>query len=343
MVKLSPRAAANLSVISLIALISAVAGAIYGVVSFPETPFFSILRGGITGAAISLLITGFEFALTSGWLQPVRHLPVGLLVVLRSVIYTALIMVGYEFGRIVAQAPDESLFEFDAFFWRTVWISLAVSFVANSLLEVARLLGGEVLWGLVIGRYMLPRVEERMVLFLDLKESTRHAEQLGDLKFHNLLNRFFHDVSHAVLVSGGTIYKYNGDAAIVLWRPRRGLRQANAVRCVVELRRQLARHADFYRRQFGLVPQFRAGLHMGPVVVGEIGDQRHEIAFSGDAMNTTARIEQATRELGVDFLLSDAVARRLPPVEGLRLRPVGGVAIAGKAEKLSLSTADWDI
>jgi adenylate cyclase len=338
MAGLDPRAAATVRVMVTIALISAVVGAVYGVISFPDRPLFAALRGGVTGAAIALLIGSFELAVVAGRL--LRHLPVGLLVVLRTVAYTVLIIVGYELGRLLALAPNRQIFEFDAFFWRTVWISLAVSFVGNSALEISRHLGGEVLWGLLIGRYLLPRVEQRLVLFIDLKDSTRHAERLGDLKFHSLLNHFFQDVSHAVLSSSGTIYKYNGDAAIVLWRVERGLRKGNAVRCVMELRRQLAKRGDLYRREFGLTAEFRAGLHMGPVVVGEIGDQRHEIAFSGDAMNTTARIEQAARELGVDFLLSAAVAERLPPVEGLQLRSVGSVSVAGKAEKLSLSTVE---
>ncbi|MGE0659902.1 MAG: adenylate/guanylate cyclase domain-containing protein [Reyranellaceae bacterium] len=341
MVKLSPRVGAMGGVIAVVACLSAAAGAIYGVVSFPDTPIFSLLRGAITGAAISLLITVFEYLIAVGVLQPVRQLPVGLLVALRSIVYTVLIIVGYEFGRLVALAPDEQIFEFDAFFWRTVWISLGVSFVVNAGLEVSRLLGAEVLWGLLIGRYLLPRVEERIVLFVDLKDSTSHAETLGDLKFHELLNQFFRDVSHAVLLTRGSIYKYNGDAAIVLWRPRRGLRNGAALRCILELQRQIEGRTEVYRRRFGIVPGFRAGLHIGKVVVGEIGDMRHEIAYSGDAMNTAARIEQATRELDVDLLLSAAVAEKLPPVQDVVLQPVGSVAIPGKAAKLALYTARW--
>lgn len=343
MVKLSPRAAASAGVLSTVALIAAVGGAIYGVVSFPETPLFSLLRGAITGAAISLLITAFEYTLSSGLLQRVRQLPVGLLVAFRTVAYTLLIIVGYEIGRVAALAPGERIFEFDAFFWRTVWISLGLSFVANISLEVSRLLGGEVLWGLLLGRYMSPRMEERVVLFIDLKDSTRHAEQLGDLKFHSLLNRFFQDVSHAVLLTRGSIYKYNGDAAIVLWRPAKGLRRASALRCVAELDRRLQARRAMYGEQFGFVPGFRAGLHIGPVVIGELGDLRQEIAYSGDAMNTAARIEQATRELGVDVLVSEALVARLPPTDDFAITSVGGVAIAGKGGKLALCTVSWNV
>lgn len=342
MVKLSPRAAAAVSLIVSITLASAAVGALYSLISFPETPLFAIWRGAIVGSTISLLIAAFEISLAGGRLSRVRYLPVGALLVLRTVAYTVLIIVGYEFGRLVARAPDERIFEFDNFFWRTVWLSVAVSFVLNTALEISRLLGSEVLWGLLVGRYKLPRVEQRIVLFVDLKDSTQHAERLGVLKFHSLLNVFFKDVSHAVLVTRGSIYKYNGDAAIILWRVQRGLHHGRALRCVRELHRRLTDHAKSYR-QFDLVPGFRAGLHMGNVVVGEIGDQRREIAYSGDAMNTAARIEQATRELGIDFLLSDAVAAKLPPVDGAQLRSVGSVAIAGKAEKLTLLTADWQV
>mgnify|MGYP001375955764 CR=1 FL=1 len=338
MARPGPKAVADATMMAAIAVSAAAVGALYGYVSFPETPLFSLARGAVTGVAISVLITGFELVLTSAAMQPVRHLPFGLLLALRTAVYTALIVAGYEFGRIVALAPGESLLVFDAFFWRTLWISLAVSFVVNTGLEVTRLLGGGVLWGLLLARYMRPRLEERVVLFVDLKDSTRHAGRLGDLAFHSLLNRFFQDVSHAVLMTGGAIYKYNGDAAIVVWKPRTGLRRANALRCVIELRRQIERRADLYSREFGLVPQFRAGLHLGPVVIGELGDLRQEIAYSGDAMNTAARIEQATRELGRDILVSAALARRLPPEAGIPLVPVGSVELAGKPEKLELLT-----
>ncbi len=341
MARLSPRGAALASVIAIVTLISALAGAFYSLIFFPETPFFAIWRGAVTGVSISLLITVFELSLATGPLRPMRHLPVGVLLLLRTVVYSVLIVVGYEFARLVATAPGEAILNFDRFFWQSLWLSIVVSFAINTGLEVSRLLGGEVLWGLLIGRYMLPRVEERIVLFVDMKESTRHAERLGDLKFHGLLNAFFNDVSHAVLTTRGSIYKYNGDAVIVLWRPSRGLHRGAALRCVRELYRRLQDRADFYRHAFGIVPGFRGGLHMGPVVVGEIGDQRREIAYSGDAMNTAARLEQATRERGVDFLVSAAVAEKLGAIEGVTLHSVGDVAVPGKAETLMLFAMEF--
>lgn len=58
------------------------------------------------------------------------------------------------------------------------------------------------------------------------------------------------------------------------------------------------------------MPKIRAALHAGEVVTGEIGGSRRAIVFHGDVMNTTSRIENATRTLGRNFLVSeDALAR----------------------------------
>ena len=47
--------------------------------------------------------------------------------------------------------------------------------------------------------------------------------------------------------------------------------------------------AAAYETDFGVVPSFWAGLHLGPVVTGEIGTIKHEIAFLGDTLNAASR------------------------------------------------------
>ena len=59
-----------------------------------------------------------------------------------------------------------------------------------------------------------------------------------------------------------------------------------------------------YETDFGVMPRFWAGLHLGPVVAGGIGTIKHEIAFLGDTLNAAARIQQACKELQREFLAS---------------------------------------
>jgi adenylate cyclase len=81
---------------------------------------------------------------------------------------------------------------------------------------------------------------------------------------------------------------------------------------------------------------FRAGLHYGSIVAGEIGLWKQEIAYIGDAMNVAARIEQAARTLGRPFLASeDAVVASATP-QGVRLNPLGTVPVSGRVQQVSL-------
>jgi len=77
---------------------------------------------------------------------------------------------------------------------------------------------------------------------------------------------------------------------------------------------RIAAHGPAYKREFGVIPDFRAGLHCGPVAVGELGSLRKEIALIGDTMNTAARILDACRDAACSprRLCSNVSARCLP-------------------------------
>jgi hypothetical protein len=78
---------------------------------------------------------------------------------------------------------------------RGLLLSFAFAVGINVAITLSRLLGTGILVSLFTGRYHHPREEERIVLFLDVKGSTRLAERLGDKRFHRFLNRVFFDVS----------------------------------------------------------------------------------------------------------------------------------------------------
>ena len=96
-------------------------------------------------------------------------------------------------------------------------------------------------------------------------------------------------------------------------------------------------------RDFGLVPDFRAGLHCGPVAVGELGYLKKEIALIGDTMNAAARIVEACGETENRVLASAALLDRLaalPP--GVTRRRLGELAVRGKERPLELCVLEVD-
>ena len=98
------------------------------------------------------------------------------------------------------------------------------------------LLGPGVLFAFAAGRYYEPSIEERALLFIDMRSSTGTAERLGELRFLRFLNRFIIDISLAITEAGGEIYKYVGDEVIATWRIGPGRNGADCVRACFAVR-----------------------------------------------------------------------------------------------------------
>ena len=92
----------------------------------------------------------------------------------------------------------------------------------------------------------------------------------------------------------------------------------------------LARATPDFEREFGAVPKLRAALHAGEVVTGETGGSRRAIVFNGDVMNTTSRLEGATRSLSRPFLVSEDALRQLEGAAGYALEDLGLQQLRGK-------------
>lgn len=177
--------------------------------------------------------------------------------------------------------------------------------------QVSRKMGPGVLWNWMTGKYHEPREEERIFMFLDLKDSTTLAEQMGNLIYSSLVRDFFADLSGPLLSTHGEVSHYIGDEAVIGWRPDRGIKDDACVRCFFLMEEAIQARASFYLNRFGLVPEFKAGMHVGPVVATEVGEVKSEIVYHGDVLNTAARIQGLCNELGEKFLVSGELAARL--------------------------------
>lgn len=335
MMLLRPRYYVRLTIVVL--AFAAGGGAVYRMLVGDGTWLLNAVQGAVVGCAIALPITMLEIALAS-WpsLAAVRRAPFALLLMGRTACYLAIILFGLGLGHVALGDPRDPGMIDNPGFQGNLIFSLGAAFAFNFVNQIARVLGRGVLGNFVLGRYHRPRREERVLMLLDMRDSTAIAERIGDLAFHDLLNEFFSHVADAAGETGADIHKYVGDEAILAWRPERAARNGDCVRCFLVLRRRIAAAQAKYMAKFGVVPQFRAGLHRGHVVVGEIGVTKQEIAYSGDTINTAARIEQATREFGADLLISDAALRDLQLPEGCTANSVGHLQLRGKTERIEL-------
>jgi adenylate cyclase len=85
-----------------------------------------------------------------------------------------------------------------------------------------------------------------------------------------------------------------------------------------------------------VVPTFWAALHLGPVVTGEIGTIKHEIAFLGDTLHEAARIQEAGKVLRHQFVASAAVVSALDLPSDIATERLGRLELRGVEDALEL-------
>ncbi|MBO0359248.1 adenylate/guanylate cyclase domain-containing protein [Hymenobacter sp. BT186] len=184
---------------------------------------------------------------------------------------------------------------------------------------------------LLAGHYQQPVSEDRIFLFVDLKGSTRLAETLGNDRYSRFVRDFFADASVAIATTRGEVYQYVGDEVVVTWPAKLGVSHANVLHCFFEMQHRIEERQSYYLRKYGVVPEFKAGAHGGPVTTVLVGAAHRELVYHGDVLNTTARIQAQCNALGSKFLVSDSLYRQLGAQPEYQFTHLGNHQLRGKA------------
>jgi adenylate cyclase len=214
---------------------------------------------------------------------------------------------------------------------RIVVLAFAISVLFGAVFELTRLIGGRVLLNIILGRYRHPTREERVLMFLDLAGSTSLAEALGEVRMQELLTRFFFDIDEPIVTYAGEVHAYVGDEVIVTWPLTGQVSAGRCFECFFAIEDRIAEMADSYQLEFGSVPRFRAALHAGPVVVSECGNSRRQIAYFGDTLNVTQRLQEYCKEVGRPLLVSADLLNRVRPAFDLQVEALGRAQLRGRS------------
>jgi class 3 adenylate cyclase len=221
-------------------------------------------------------------------------------------------------------------------FPKIVAAAFFAALLVGVVFELTRLVGSRVLFNVALGRYRRPVREERVLMFLDLAGSTSLAEAMGELRVQNLLTRFFYDIDDAIVAHGGEVHAYVGDEVIVTWPLDGRMSGGRCIDCFFAIADTIAGKADSYRREFGMVPGFRAGLHAGPVVISECGNSRRQLAYFGDTVNVTARLQEYCKEAGRNLLVSADLLSHMRPNPTILVEPLGHAQLRGRAAAIEV-------
>ncbi|MCK1642271.1 adenylate/guanylate cyclase domain-containing protein [Bradyrhizobium sp. 157] len=147
-------------------------------------------------------------------------------------------------------------------------------------------------------------------LFVDMRGSTKLAEKRLPFDTVFIVNRFLGAVSQAVLESGGMPNQFVGDGMLALF----GLSttRQNACRQALRAAAMIAANVDelnkFLEHDLREPIRFGIGINGGEVIVGDIGYRDHMVFTAlGDAVNVAARLQDMTKSLACEVVISDEV------------------------------------
>jgi adenylate cyclase len=104
------------------------------------------------------------------------------------------------------------------------------------------------------------------------------------------------------------------------------------------MKKAISDKSSRYMEQYGLVPGFKAGIHCGKVVAGEVGIIKRDITFSGDVLNTTSRIQGKCKEFNTDIIASEDLLNMLPLSGKYTTQVLGSIKLRGKENDVQLGT-----
>jgi adenylate cyclase len=175
-------------------------------------------------------------------------------------------------------------------------------------------------------------------MFVDINGSTAIAEKLGDEKYHQLLKEYFADLTNPILDNKGEIYQYAGDEVIIAWKFEDGIQYNRCINCFFDMKNEIEKHREKYLAKYKLIPSFKAGIHCGKVIAGEVGIIKRDITYSGDVLNTTSRIQGKCREFNTSIIASDELINLLPLTGQYTIQFLGSIKLRGKEKDVELST-----
>jgi adenylate cyclase len=212
------------------------------------------------------------------------------------------------------------------------WILLFI--LTQLAIEINHKYSQGVFFNIIIGKYLHPREEKRIIMFIDLKNSTPIAEKLGHKEYFKFIRDVIYCMAAGIAEHDGRVYQYVGDE-IVAWWPSNSHNARKCIDSIIEARKILNINADIFRWGYDITPEYKVGIHTGNVTVGQVGITKKDLVMSGDTINTAARIRSACTELNQKFIVSKEMIELLD-MKDWQSESLGMVDLKGKNESIEL-------
>ncbi|MBO0735716.1 MAG: adenylate/guanylate cyclase domain-containing protein [Alphaproteobacteria bacterium] len=292
---------------------------------------FGVFNAIVVGTGVGLFEEFYVQSLRGRWMRSIHPLAA-------IVIYTAVVVLVFVIAINLVHLLLWPFYRLPVPYRRlpiVLPVVIAFSVVGVVVIRTVHFIGIETLFHLTVGTYHRPVLQEKILVFLDINNSTGLAERLGAVQTKALVGKFLFDISKPITDHGGEIYLYKGDGLIALWDWREAVKGNRILRAIDKVFATIEREQEEYLDQFGVVPSFRIGIHGGEVVVSEQGDTKRAIGVYGSTINIAARMEEAAKVHNVSCVVSGDVAAALGELDG-RLQPIGHEKVRGISAEIPI-------
>ncbi|WP_298420930.1 adenylate/guanylate cyclase domain-containing protein [uncultured Kordia sp.] len=221
-------------------------------------------------------------------------------------------------------------------FWSIVIYFIVASLVFSFIKIANEKFGRGVFIKMLLGKYRKPQEEKRIFMFLDLKASTTIAEELGHYTYSQLIQDCFYDLNTIVRKYDAEIYQYVGDEAVLSWKYARGIKKNRAVLLFFAFQEKIQSRKNHYQEKYDLIPEFKAGIHGGTLMVTEVGSVKKELAYHGDVINTTARIQSVCNTYNSNVLISEELLNDMNLPKNYTTKSIDDLLLKGKAKTINI-------
>lgn len=304
---------------------------------FPTRAFYevAIVLGLTTGVLYAVIETISD--------KVINKIALGLKILLKSVVYFVLMIFLLSKSFILIERQGDIDLPNEGNWWLTnavFWNAIIFFIVASIIFQLVRIaiyrFGEGNFIFILLGRYKRPKEEERVLMFLDLKDSTSIAEKLGHHIYSEFIQDCFANLDYILKRYDAKIYQYVGDEAVIHWTTKKGFKNNNCIRLFVAFQKRITAKQKYFLKKYEFVPIFKAGIHYGKLIVAEVGNYKKELAFHGDVINTAARLQGCCNEFGESLLVSDKVLAKLSISETHYELMTRDMELKGRSERLKI-------
>ena len=148
-------------------------------------------------------------------------------------------------------------------------------------------------------------------LFTDVRGFTNLSEKLKPEEVTDIMNKVLTVQVECIQAHGGMVDKFIGDACMAIFNAPLDLdeHEKRAVACARDMKTAIR----MLQKELPEPIAIGIGVNTGEAIIGNMGSNtRFDYSAIGDAVNTAARLESATKEAGVDLLIGESTRKQVP-------------------------------